>query len=108
MLHMPRTITTPLSLTVSTGTGEAERGAELRYGPADPFAGSLAIGADCGGPVGRTFARERLGAGVSSPSGEGDIALEPDISEGFRAHGQLRIALATDCMATMLASTDRV
>jgi len=108
MLHLPRTITTPLSLIVSTGTGEAELDAELRYDPADPFAVSLAIGVDCGDPVVWTFARELLAAGVNSPSGEGDITLEPDMSEGFGGERQLRITLATDCMATMLASTDRV
>ena len=108
MLHLPRTITTPLSLTVSTGTGEAELDAELRYDPADPFAVSLAIGVDCGEPVVWTFARELLSAGVNTPSGEGDITVEPDVTEGFGAERALRITLATDCMATMLASTDRV
>ena len=108
MLHLPRTITTPLSLTVSTGTGEAEIDAELRYDPADPFAVSLAIGVDCGEPVIWTFARELLSAGVNSPSGEGDITVEPDMSHGFIGERQLRVTLATDCMATMLASTDRV
>ena len=108
MLHLPRTITTPLSLTVSTGTGEAELDAELRYDPADPFAVSLAIGVDCGEPVVWTFARELLSAGVNSPAGEGDITVEPDVTEGFGSERQLRITLATDCMATMLASTDRV
>jgi hypothetical protein len=108
MLHLPRTITTPLSLTVSTGTGEADLDAELRYDPADPFAVSLAIGVDCGDPVVWTFARELLAASVNAPSGEGDITLEPDMSEGFGGERTLRITLATDCMATMLASTDRV
>jgi hypothetical protein len=108
MLHLPRTITTPLSLTVSTGTGEADLDAELRYDPADPFAVSLAIGIDCGDPVVWTFARELLSAGVNRPSGEGDITVEPDMSEGFAGDRQLRITLATDCMATMLAATDRV
>jgi Streptomyces sporulation and cell division protein, SsgA len=108
MLHLPRTITTPLSLTVSTGTGEAELDAELRYDPADPFAVSLAIGVDCGDPVIWTFARELLAAGVNRPAGEGDITVEPDMGEGFGGERQLRVTLATDCMATMLASTDRV
>src|SRR5690349_159802 len=63
MLHLPRTITTPLSLVVSTGTGEAELDAELRYDPADPFAVSLAIGVECGEPVVWTFARDLLSAG---------------------------------------------
>jgi hypothetical protein len=108
MLHLPRTITTPLSLTVSTGTGEADLDAELRYDPADPFAVSLAIGVDCGEPVVWTFARELLAGGVNCPTGEGDITIEPDLSEGFGAERRLRITLATDCMATMVASTDRV
>jgi hypothetical protein len=109
MLHLPRTITTPLSLVVSTGTGEAELDAELRYDPADPFAVSLAIGVECGEPVVWTFARDLLSAGVSAPTGEGDITVEPDpaaaLDEDTR---QLRITLATDCLATMLASSDRV
>ncbi|HET7529458.1 MAG TPA: SsgA family sporulation/cell division regulator [Mycobacteriales bacterium] len=109
MLHLPRTITTPLALTVSTGTGEAELDAELRYDPADPFAVSLAIGVDCGEPVVWTFARELLADGVNSPSGEGDITIEPDMSDGFSINDrQLRITLATDCMATMLAPADRI
>jgi hypothetical protein len=109
MLHLPRTITTPLTLTVSTGTGEADLDAELRYDPADPFAVSLAIGVDCGEPVVWTFARDLLAAGVNAACGEGDITIEPDLSEGFGGDvRRLRITLATDCMATMLASTDRV
>ena len=108
MLHLPRTITRPLALTVSTGTGEAELEAELRYDPADPFAVSLAIGVECGEPVVWTFARELLAAGVNAPSGEGDITVEPDLSEGFGDERELRITLATDCMATMLAPTDPV
>src|SRR4051812_11740711 len=109
MLHLPRTITTPLTLTVSTGTGEADLDAELRYDPADPFAVSLAIGVDCGEPVVWTFARDLLAAGVNSPAGEGDITVEPDLSGGFGGEERrLRVTLATDCMATMLASADRV
>jgi hypothetical protein len=103
MLHLPRTITTPLSLVVSTGTGEAELDAELRYDPADPFAVALAIGVECGEPVVWTFARDLLAAGVTAPSGEGDITVEPDVTdtlgEGERG---LRITLATDCLATMV------
>src|SRR5947208_7963973 len=108
MLHLPRTVTTPLPLTVSTGTGEAELEAELRYDPSDPFAVSLAIGVDCGEPVVWTFARDLLATGVNAPSGEGDITIEPDRTETFGAERILRITLATDCMATMLASTDRI
>ena len=109
MLHLPRTITTPLSLTVTTGTGEADLDAELRYDPSDPFAVSLAIGVDCGEPVVWTFARDLLAAGVNAASGEGDITIEPDTSDGMLSEERvLRITLATDCLATMLASTDRV
>lgn len=109
MLHLPRTITTPLSLVVSTGTGEAELDAELRYDPADPFAVSLAIGVECGEPVVWTFARDLLSAGVSAPTGEGDITVEPDPAAALDNDTRmLRITLATDCLATMLASSDRV
>src|SRR3954449_11848959 len=103
MLHMPRTVTTPLSLTVSTGTGEAEVEAELRYDPSDPFAVSLAIGVECGEPVVWTFARDLLSAGVGAPSGEGDITVDPDFASDLDdAERMLRITLATDCLATMV------
>jgi hypothetical protein len=106
MLHLPRTVTTPLSLVVTTGTGEAELDAELRYDPADPFAVSLAIGVDCGAPVVWTFARELLAEGVSAATGLGDITIEPDaVSADERL---MRITLATDCLATMVVSADRV
>ncbi|MDQ1705071.1 MAG: hypothetical protein QOF18_1437 [Frankiaceae bacterium] len=109
MLHLPRTITTPVSLVVSTGTGEAELEAELRYDPTDPFAVSLAIGVECGEPVVWTFARDLLAAGVSVPSGEGDITVEPDqLSAMDDAERMLRITLATDSLATMVTSSDRV
>ena len=109
MLHLPRTVTTPLALTVTTGTGEAELSGELRYDPSDPFAVSMAIGVDCGEPVIWTFARELLAAGVGTPAGEGDITVEPDLSAGFTGEDRmLRITLATDCMATMLAPAERV
>jgi hypothetical protein len=105
MLHLPRTITTPVSLIVSTGTGEAELDAELRYDPADPFAVSLAIGVECGEPVVWTFARDLLAAGVSVPSGEGDITVEPDyLSSMDDSERMLRITLATDSLATMVTS----
>jgi hypothetical protein len=102
MLHLPRTITTPLSLVVSTGTGEAELDAELRYDPADPFAVALAIGVECGEPVVWMFARDLLAAGVSAPSGEGDITVEPDPHATLGDERALRITLATDCLATMV------
>jgi hypothetical protein len=109
MLHLPRTVTTPLSLVVSTGPGEAELDAELRYDPADPFAVSLAIGVECGEPAVWTFARDLLAAGVSAPTGEGDITVEPDPSSALDDDERLlRITLATDCLATMLTSSDRV
>lgn len=109
MLHLPQTITAPLTLTVTTGTGEAELSGELRYDPSDPFAVSLAIGVECGEPVIWTFARDLLSAGVSAPAGEGDITIEPDVSHGFgHEERNLRVTLATDCLATMLVSTDRV
>jgi hypothetical protein len=109
MLHPARTITTPLPLIVTTGAGEAPLDAELRYDPADPFAVSLAIGTECGEPVVWTFARDLLSAGVSSPKGEGDITVEPDYASDMDSDERmLRITLATDCLATMLAPADRV
>jgi len=105
--HLPSQITTPLTLTITTGGGEAELGGELRYDPNDPFAVSLAIGVECGEPVVWTFARDLLASGVTAPSGEGDITIEPDRSED-REERVLRFTLATDCLATMLASTDRI
>lgn len=109
MLHMPRTVTAPLPLVVTTGTGEAELDAELRYDPADPFAVSLAIGVECGEPVIWTFARDLLAAGVSAPTGEGDITIEPDhMSSSDETGPMLRITLATDCLATMVTNAWRV
>jgi hypothetical protein len=105
MLNSSRTVTTPLTLSVSAVTGEAELDAELRYDPADPLAVSLAIGTDCGEPVVWTFARDLLAAGVQEASGEGDITIEPASDLDSR---ELRITLATDCLATLLASRDRV
>lgn len=102
MLHLPRTITAPLTLVVSTGTGEAELDAELRYDPSDPFAVTLAIGTECGDPVIWTFARDLLSAGVTAPAGEGDITIEPDHLDSDNSELMLRITLATDCLATML------
>lgn len=104
MLHLPRTITTPLALTVSTGAAEADLDAELRYDPADPFAVTLAIGTECGDPVIWTFARDLLAQGVTAAAGEGDITIEPDPG----TERMLRITLATDCLATMIAPTDPV
>src|SRR4051794_11993401 len=109
MLHAPRTTTTPLPLTVATGNGEAELSGELRYDPSDPFAVSLAIGTDCGDPVVWTFARDLLSAGVTAATGEGDITIEPDTaSVELGEERVLRVTLATDCLTTMLISTDRV
>ncbi len=109
MLHLPRTVTTPLSLVVTTGTAEAAIGAELRYDPADPFAVSLAIGVECGEPVVWTFARDLLAAGLTAPAGEGDITVEPDHAASMdEAVRLVRITLATDCMATMVTSSDPI
>ena len=105
MLHLPRTITTPLPLMVATGNGEAELTGELRYDPSDPFAVSLAIGTECGEPVIWTFARDLLADGVKEPAGEGDITIEPASDLDSR---ELRITLATDSLATLLAPRDRV
>jgi hypothetical protein len=108
MLHLPSTITTPLTLRVATGTGEAELSGELRYEPSDPFAVSLAIGVECGDPIIWTFARDLLSAGVTAPAGEGDITIEPAGAEAGDEERVLRVTLATDCLATLLVSMDRV
>ena len=101
MLDSSRTVTTPLTLAVSASTGDAKLEAELRYNPSDPLAVSLAIGTQCDEPVVWVFARELLGSGVAAATGEGDITIEP-------AGRDVRITLATDCLATMLAPRDRV
>jgi hypothetical protein len=104
MLDTPDTLTCPVSLLVNASTGEAEIGAELRYDPADPFAVSLVIGADCPDAVTWVFARDLLSDGLNSPSGTGDITVEPG---GLRlGRPVLRITLSTDSVATMLLSTD--
>lgn len=101
MLDSSRTVTTPLTLVVSASTGDARLDAELRYNPNDPLAVSLAIGTQCDEPVVWVFARDLLASGIYASVGEGDISIEP-------ADREIRITLATDCLATMLAPRDRV
>ncbi|HEX3708016.1 MAG TPA: SsgA family sporulation/cell division regulator [Mycobacteriales bacterium] len=102
MLDSSRTVTTRLTLTVSAATGDARLEAELRYDPSDPLAVSLAIGTQCDEPVVWVFARDLLASGIADAIGEGDITIEPvDGSD-------VRITLATDCLATMLAPRNRV
>lgn len=101
MLDSSRTVTTPLTLVVSASTGDARLDAELRYNPSDPLAVALAIGTGCEEPVVWVFARDLLAGGIAGPVGEGDITIEP-------ADGEVRITLATDCLATMLAPRNRV
>ena len=105
MLPVPRTLTMPLTLAVSAATGYAELAAELRYDVGDPFAVTLHIGTDCDEPVVWVFARDLLSSGISAPTGEGDITVEPARENGER---MVRITLATDCVATMLAPSDTV
>jgi Streptomyces sporulation and cell division protein, SsgA len=105
MLHPSHTVTTPLTLAISAATGEAELAAELRYNPRDPFAVSLAIGVEFGEPVIWVFGRDLLANGVREVSGEGDITVEPATDS---ENHQIRITLATDCLATMLAPRDTV
>jgi hypothetical protein len=101
MLGSSRTVTTPLTLVVSATTGDAKLEAQLRYDPSDPLAVSLVIGTQCDEPVVWVFARDLLAAGIAGAIGEGDITIEP-------ADRDVRITLATDCLATMLAPRDRV
>jgi hypothetical protein len=101
MLDSSRTVTAALTLQVSASTGDATLDAELRYDRSDPLAVTLAIGTQCDDPVVWVFARELLAIGITSAAGEGDIAIEP-------ADRDIRITLATDCLATMLAPRDRV
>jgi hypothetical protein len=105
MLHPSHTVTTPLTLSVSAATGDADLAAELRYDPSDPFAVSLAIGTECGTPVVWVFGRDLLADGIGSASGEGDITVEPATDAASR---EIRITLATDCLATMTAPRDKV
>jgi hypothetical protein len=101
MLGSSRTVTTPLTLVVSASTGDARLEAELRYDPSDPLAVVLAIGTQCDEPVVWVFARDLLAHGIAGSIGEGDITIEP-------ADHDIRITLATDCLATMLAPRNRV
>jgi hypothetical protein len=105
MLNSSRTVTTPLTLSVSAVTGEAHLEAEFRYDPADPLAVTLAIGTECGEPVLWTFGRDLLSEGVQGKAGDGDIMIEPASDMDSR---ELKITLATDCLATLIASRDRV
>jgi Streptomyces sporulation and cell division protein, SsgA len=107
MLDSSRTVTTRLTLTVSAATGDARLEAELRYDPSDPLAVALAIGTQCDEPVVWVFARDLLASGIARPTGEGDITIEP--ADGPSAYQRgVRITLATDCLATMLAPRNRV
>jgi hypothetical protein len=105
VLPVPRTLTMPLTLAVNAATGYAELAAELHYDVGDPFAVTLYIGTDCDEPVVWVFARELLSAGIAAPTGEGDITVEPARGNGDR---MVQITLATDCVATMLAPSDRI
>jgi hypothetical protein len=105
VLPVPRTLTMPLTLAVSGATGQADLAAELRYDAADPFAVTLAIGTECDEPVVWVFDRTLLATGVGGAVGEGDITIEPAKDIPGR---QLRITLATDCLATMIAPSDPI
>ena len=105
MLNSSQTVTKTLTLSVSAVTGDADLEAELRYDPSDPIAVALAIGTECGEPVVWVFARELLAEGIKDCAGEGDITIEPASDIDSR---ELRITLATDCLATMLAPRDEV
>jgi hypothetical protein len=105
MLNSSHTVTKPLTLSVSAVTGDADLQAELRYDPSDPLAVSLAIGVECGEPVVWVFGRDLLADGVSHATGEGDITVEPASDMDSR---EIRITLATDCLATMIAARDEV
>jgi hypothetical protein len=106
MLHPFHTVTTPLTLSVSASTGDADMPAELRYDPNDPLAVTLAIGTQCESPVIWVFARDLLAEGVNSAVGEGDITVEPGSDEA--TNDVIRITLATDCLATMTADRNKI
>lgn len=105
MLHPSHTVTTPLTLSVSASTGDADMRAELRYDPNDPLAVTLAIGTECEAPVVWIFGRDLLAQGVNCISGEGDITVEPASDRETR---EILFTLATDCLATMTADRDKV
>jgi hypothetical protein len=106
MLHPTHTVKTPLTLSVSASTGDADMPAELRYDPNDPLAVTLAIGTQCEAPVIWVFARDLLAEGVNSAAGKGDITVEPASEDA--PHDVVRITLATDCLATMTADRNKV
>jgi hypothetical protein len=106
MLHPAQPVTVPLTLSVSVVTGDADVQAEFRYDPDDPLAVSLVIGVECDEPVVWVFGRDLLADGVTRPTGEGDITIEPATDAEHRE--EVRITLATDCLATMVAPRDRV
>jgi hypothetical protein len=106
MLHPQHPVTVPLTLSVSVVTGDADIQAEFRYDPADPLAVSLAIGVECEEPVVWVFGRDLLADGVNHPTGEGDITIEP--ASAMDRREEVRITLATDTFATMIAPRDRV
>jgi hypothetical protein len=105
MLQPSQTVTTTLTLSVSASTGDAEMQAELRYDPNDPLAVTLAIGTECESPVVWVFARDLLAEGINSAAGVGDVTVEPASDVEIP---EVRITLATDCLATMTADRNKV
>lgn len=105
MLHLPRTVSVRIQMSVATADAQADVDAELRYDPADPFAVTLVVCPDAQSPVEWVFARELLTTGLAEPNGEGDVTIEP-VSDG--GEWLVGITLATDTVASLVTRADRV
>ncbi len=105
MLHLPRTVSVRIAMSVATADAHAEVEAELRYDPSDPFAVALVVCPDAESPVEWVFARELLTTGLAEPTGQGDVTVEPvQGDDGWL----LEITLATDSVASLVTPADRV
>ncbi len=105
MLHLPRTVSVRIAMSVATADAHAEVEAELRYDPSDPFAVTLVVCPDAESPVEWVFSRELLTTGLAEPNGEGDVTVEP-VQDGDE--WLLGITLATDSVASLVTRADRV
>jgi sporulation and cell division protein SsgA len=78
----------------------------MRYDTGDPFAVQAVFRAGQDNEVVWVFARDLLAAGVSNPSGEGDVRIWPSLSGGAEV---LRIALISpDGEALLQARADEI
>ncbi|MFJ1707781.1 SsgA family sporulation/cell division regulator [Kitasatospora sp. NPDC088346] len=88
---------------------------DLEYDAADPFAVRLTFHLPGGEPVTWVFARELMVDGISRPSGEGDVRIEPVGAELTEARivlhspeGAAELRAESPALIAFLARTDRL